>query len=280
MMLLHGILITIRILPFELAVLLVRLILLIYLAVRSDYRQEIRTNYKLIFGANRPWFWVRNAWRVGRNLTLMAKIGTKFANELVDRGVVCGENYIKRQSLEQDVHTLMASFHFGVWEYLPQFFVRQGADVAVVVSKQRDPVLDSGLRRLRNSNGVKLIVQISGIFRRLSNYGVTGFMLDNTARGRSLTVHLARLNDGNRLLFRVPALPFEIVNRQRDRGKNGVAGVVPIFGYLKEGRLVIQIFPAGDAASAVRALLTMVKAMPEEWIFWGKAGAIKLIEAQ
>lgn len=279
-MLLHGILITIRILPFELAVLLVRLILLIYLAVRSDYRQEIRTNYKLIFGANRPWFWVRNAWRVGRNLTLMAKIGTKFANELVDRGVVCGENYIKRQSLEQDVHTLMASFHFGVWEYLPQFFVRQGEDVAVVVSKQRDPVLDSGLRRLRNSNGVKLIVQISGIFRRLSNYGVTGFMLDNTARGRSLTVHLARLNDGNRLLFRVPALPFEIVNRQRDRAKNGVAGVVPIFGYLKEGRLVIQIFPAGDAASAVRALLTMVKAMPEEWIFWGKAGAIKLIEAQ
>ncbi len=281
MMLISAILTTVRILPPELAVLFVRLILLIYLTVRGDYRREINTNYRVIFGQNRRWFWVRNAWRVGRNLALMAKIGTNFAQELIDRVLVCGENsYIKSRSREQELHMLMASFHFGMWEYLPQIFARWTDSVAVVVSEQRNPVLDFWLRRLRTGHGVKLIFQISQFFRRLSSPGITGFMLDNTSRGRARWIQLAGRLDSSRLMFRVPALPFQVLTRSANEGKVAVKGVVPVFGYLRQGRLVVRVFPAGDEANAIRALFTMIREMPEEWIFWGKAGAVqRLVEA-
>lgn len=281
-MLISAILTTVRILPPELAVILVRLILLIYLTVRADYRREINTNYRVIFGKDRRWFWVRNAWRVGRNLALMAKIGTNFAQELVDRVLVSGENInIKSRSREQELHMLMASFHFGVWEYLPQIFARRSGSVAVVVSEQRNPVLDFWLKRLRTGHGVKLIFQISQLFRRLSSPGITGFMLDNTSRGHALWIQLAGPDDSSRLMFRIPALPFQVLTRTANERKVAVRGVVPVFGYLRKGRLVVRMFPAGDEENAIRALFTMIREMPEEWIFWGKAGAVqKLVEAE
>jgi hypothetical protein len=37
----------------------------------------------------------------------------------------------------------------------------------------------------------------------------------------------------------------------------------------------VDVYPAGDEQSAARALLDQVRQHPEEWVWWGKAGAIQ-----
>ncbi|MGQ9678336.1 MAG: hypothetical protein ACUVUD_03545 [bacterium] len=270
-----AVLTLVRILPTEPAVLLVRLFILFYLAVRSDYRREISNNYRVIFGCTKRWFWVRNGWRVGKNIALMTKLGTKFANKLVDKGLIYWENYITSQTVEFDEPIIMVSFHFGLWELLPQFFVRRSARVEVVVSEQRSRVVNLFLQRLRKSNTVSLVFRIKQIFRRRSKTKITGFMLDNTSQGRQVLVELPVSLDGRKVCFRLPSIPFRVAEywavRSGSRGKK----VVPVFGYLNRGRFTVRVFPAGNEVNALQALLKMVKEMPEEWLFWGKGGAVQ-----
>lgn len=270
-----AVLILVRILPTEPGVFLVRLFTLFYLAVRPDYRREINTNYRLIFGCSRRWFWVRNGWRVGRNLALMVKIGTKFANKLIDRGQIYWENRIESRVIREKEPSFMASFHFGLWELLPQLFVRRWGNVAVLVSEQRTRILNLFLQRWRKSNEVSLVFQITHLLRRRSKTGITGFMLDNTSQGRQFLVELPSPVAGDKVRFRLPTVPFQIARYWANRSGGKEKGVVPVFGYLWRGRFVVRVFPAGDEINALQALLTMVRKMPEEWIFWGKSGAVQ-----
>jgi len=68
--------------------------------------------------------------------------------------------------------------------------------------------------------------------------------------------------------FGVPSLPFRMA---RSRG----AGLVPAFCRFGRGRLRVRVYPPGDEEGAVRALLREVRAHPEEWVFWAKAGALE-----
>lgn len=270
-----AVLILVRILPTEPGVFLVRLFTLFYLAVRPDYRREINTNYRLIFGCSRRWFWVRNGWRVGRNLALMVKIGTKVADKLVDRGQIYWENRIESRVIRKKEPSFMASFHFGLWELLPQLFVRRWGNVAVLVSEQRNRMVNFFLQRWRRSNKVSLVFQIKYLLRQRSKTGITGFMLDNTSQGQQFLVELPGAVEGRRLRFWLPTAPFQIARYWANRRGGKEKGVVPVFGYLWRGRFVVRVFPAGDEINALQALLTMVRKMPEEWIFWGKSGAVQ-----
>lgn len=218
---------------------------------------------------------MRNGWRLGRNFALMVKIGTKFADELVDRGQIYWENRIESRVVKQKETTLMAAFHFGLWELLPQLFVRRLGNVEVLVSEQRNRMLNFFLQRLRKSNEVSLVFQITHLLRQRSKTGITGFMLDNTSQGRQFWVELPSPVAGNRVRFRLPTAPFQIARYWASRSVGREKSVVPVFGYLWRGRFVVRVFPAGDEVNALQALLTMVRKMPEEWIFWGKSGAVQ-----
>ncbi|MGQ9708627.1 MAG: LpxL/LpxP family acyltransferase [bacterium] len=256
----------IRVLPIELAVLFTRLITLIYLLLCPGYRQEIQANYRTIFGRAAPLFWVYNAWTTGRNLALMAKIGTPWFIKLVDTAEIYWENYADEQFVERKMHTIMASFHFGLWEFLPQIFSRMGCNVAVMVSRQNARRLDGRLQQIRKQGGVRLIFSLRGLLERLMQPGITGFMLDNTARGAQTQVKFASFSPGLSGL-RLPVLAFKTAH------KIG-AKVFPIFCYLKRGKIMVKIFPPGDEQACAQALLKMVKGKPSEWIFWAKAGAL------
>ncbi len=251
----------VRALPASPSLFLSRFFVLCYLLFRADYRGEIRRNYRLVCGHDCRWFWVRNAWCLGRNLHLMALIGTRRGQQVIDKAVVCGDNHWWPQ-LEQELHAVMASFHFGAWEFLPRITARSRVSVSLGVGTQRDPRLGRQLRKTRAKGGVRVGRGLSSIRRSMEQPGVTGFMLDNTSRGRRTVVTVDDVR------FAVPSLPFRMA---RSRG----TGLVPAFCRFGRGRLRVCVYPPGDEEGAVRALLREVRAHPEEWVFWAKAGALE-----
>ncbi len=265
MILLAAALVLIRVLPGEPAILLARMVTLSYLALRRDYRREIRLNYQRLLGKPSSLFWIKNGWRVGRNLALMAQIGSARGEKLVDRAVVYRENNNSsndKQDLEQKMHMIMASFHFGLWEFLPSFFANRGYNVGVMVSRQRDATIDYFIRRIRENKGVKYIYSVRDLLFRLSRPGITGFMLDNTSSGTQTKLKLE-----NGVYLQLPSLAFASAQ------KAGMK-VVPIFSYLENGRLKVRLFSPGDELAAINAFVKIVREMPEEWVFWGKSGAL------
>jgi lauroyl/myristoyl acyltransferase len=250
----------VRALPEEPAALLSRTIVLVYLALRPDYRRETRRNLRIVIGKESRWFWAKNAWRLGLNLALMARADFKGGNALIDRAIVCGEN-LTLKVLEQELHATMASFHFGLWEYLPKVFSRSGCRVTLVVGEQRDPALAAGLRNLRSSKGVAVAREIRQAIKTGREPSITGFMLDNTSQGSQTWTEW----DGVRM--RLPAIGFRLAAREG-------GALVPAFARLERGRLRVAVYPPGDEQAALRALLEQVRERPEEWVWWGKAGAI------
>jgi lauroyl/myristoyl acyltransferase len=250
----------VRALPSSPAAFLARTIVLLYLALRPDYRREIRRNLRIIMGKESRWFWVRNGWRLGLNLGIMAKASSRTGHVLVDRAMVCGEN-LTHQALERELHATMASFHFGLWEYLPQVFSRSGCRVTLAVGEQRDSALGRQLSSLRRSAGVSMAKGIRQAIKARDRSSITGFMLDNTSQGTQTWTEC----DGVRV--RLPDIGFRLA--ARDGG-----GLVPAFARLQRGRVRVDVYPPGDEHAAARALLEQVRKHPDEWVWWGKAGAI------
>jgi lauroyl/myristoyl acyltransferase len=251
----------VRALPISPAAFLSRTIVLFYLALRPDYRREIRRNHRIIMGKDSRWGWIRNGWRLGMNLAIMAKVGSRMGDALVDRASVCGEN-LSRKPLERELHTTMASYHFGLWEYLPRVFSRSGGRVTLAVGEQRDPALSRPLSRLRRSAGVSVVKGIRQVIKARDRSSITGFMLDNTSQGTQTWTEC----DGVRV--RLPDIGFKLA--ARDGG-----GLVPAFARLQRGRVRVDVYPPGDEHAAARALLEQVRKHPDEWVWWGKAGAIQ-----
>jgi lauroyl/myristoyl acyltransferase len=251
----------VRALPKEPAALLSRTIVLLYLALRPEYRREISRNLRIITGKASRWFWVRNGWQLGLNLSVMARADLKCGHALVDRAVVCGENLTHRV-LEQELHATMASFHFGLWEYLPKVFSRSGCRVTLAVGRQRDPALAVELWNLRSAGGVAVARGIRQAIKAGRQPSITGFMLDNTSQGTQTWADC----DGVRI--RLPAVGFRLAAREG-------AGLMPAFARLEHGRLRVDVYPPGDERVAARALLEQVRENPDEWVWWGKAGAIQ-----
>jgi len=251
----------VRALPDRPASLLSRTIVLVYLALRPDYRQEIRRNLRIITGKDSRWFWVRNGWRLGSNLAMMARLGSRAGDALIDRAIVCGEN-LTECLLERELHATMASFHFGLWECLPQVFSRNGYRVTLAVGRQRDPALGRQLSRLRRLGGVTMAKGIRQAIRSRDASSITGFMLDNTSQGTQMWAEC----DGVRM--RMPDIGFRLAAREGGR-------LVPAFARFHRGRVRVDVYPPGDEQAALRGLLDQVRQHPEEWVWWGKAGAIQ-----
>jgi lauroyl/myristoyl acyltransferase len=254
-------LLLVRALPTEPAVALARLLVVLYLFLRPSYRREIERNLALACGRHDRFFWVRNAWAVGRNLALMAAIGTGREQAMIDRAEVYIDNTTRR-ILEQELHVAMASFHFGLWEMMPQVFARAGWRVGLLAGRQQDRFVARVASRARRSRGVSAVTKAKSALRLAGRPGLTGFMLDNTSRGNQ-----EWFQDGS-LRMRVPVFGFELARRR------GLA-VVPIWGCLERGRLRIGVGRPGPAAEVVGQLLEQARRRPEEWVLWAKAGALK-----
>ncbi len=278
----------VRSLPPSPAIVLSRILVLLYLAFRPDCRDEIRLNAAVLGCRVGRWFWLKNGWRVGRNLALMTQIGRRLGGLLVDRAIIVGENNI-RAILEQDLHAAMASFHFGAWEFLPRAFARFGRQVTVVTGIQRQAKLAWMLDDMRQTRGVRIAHTLLDLARMAHQPQIVGFMLDNTSRVQRVWP------ESGTVRFGMPGLPFRLQTavgrsrcttkeRQGDREveqchfqeeRSARGRLVPVFAYLSQGKLRVVAYPPGDERNALEALLAQVRARPEEWVFWGKAGAVQ-----
>ena len=193
-------------------------------------------------------------------MALMARVGSRKGDALVDRAIVCGEN-LTDCPLERELHATMASFHFGLWEYLPQVFSRSGCRVTLAVGEQRDPALGRQVSKLRRSRGVTTAGGIRQAIKARDESSITGFMLDNTSQGTQTWTEWGGVK------VRLPDIGFKLAAR---RG----SGLVPAFARLERGRMRVDVYQPGNEQAAARALLEQVRQHPEEWVWWGKAGAI------
>jgi lauroyl/myristoyl acyltransferase len=106
------------------------------------------------------------------------------------------------------------------------------------------------------ANGIRQAIRADG------ESSVTGFMLDNTSQGTQTWIEC----DGVRM--RLPDIGFKLAVRKGGR-------LTPAFARLQRGRVRVDVYSPGDEQAAVRALLDQVRQYPEEWVWWGKAGAIQ-----
>ncbi|HDR00440.1 MAG TPA: hypothetical protein ENN51_09185 [candidate division WOR-3 bacterium] len=170
--------------------------------------------------------------------------------------------------------SITVSFHFGLWECLPAVFRHRGHDVRLVVGKQRDRALGRALDRLRASQEVRrfggarvMVMPASGcgpepVRGEVRRGLLVGFMLDNTSRGQMTTARAGGV------AMRLPAAPYARARKE---------GVRPLFCTLEAGRLRVRVYPPGDENHALGCLLAEVRRRPEDWVFWGKAGALAAV---
>jgi len=86
-------------------------------------------------------------------------------------------------------------------------------------------------------------------------------MLDNTSQGTQVWTEC----DGVKL--RLPDIGFKLAARTGN-------GLLPAFARIERGRIRVDVYPPGSEQAAARALLDQVRQHPEDWVWWGKAGAI------
>ncbi|MEO0073488.1 MAG: hypothetical protein ABIK43_02345 [candidate division WOR-3 bacterium] len=251
----------VRVLPAELAVTLARCLVILYLLFRRDYRREITRNLLILCNRKDSFFWIRNGWNVGRNLALMAGIGTRRCDQLIDRAEVRCDNST-RCLLEQELQIAMFSCHFGLWEFLPLVFARAGYTIGVLTGKQGDRTLSQVVPRLRGQRNIRLLSHYDDVWRCLRGCTIIGFLVDNTRRGGQSWISV----DG--LHIRVPQVGFRLA-------KQNQMFMVPVWGFLERGRLRVCVGRSGEGTDVVAQLLDQVRRRPQEWILWGKNGALE-----
>jgi hypothetical protein len=70
------------------------------------------------------------------------------------------------------------------------------------------------------------------------------------------------------LSIRVPDIGFRMAERRQTK-------MMPIAGRLERGRLMVRVGRPGTRQQVVAALLEEVRQRPEEWVAWGKEGAVE-----
>ena len=73
--------------------------------------------------------------------------------------------------------------------------------------------------------------------------------------------------------MRLPVLPFELSRRKE-------LPLMSAFCRMERGRLRVDLGRAGSEEEVLSSLVEQVRSNPEEWVFWGKAGALSRLTAE
>ena len=231
-----------------------------YLLIQKKYRAEINTNYSKIFGFYPRGFWFEQSLKIGKNFGLMSQIGKN--EKILDKTQFYGENNLSKV-MKSNQSAIVVSFHYGLWEYLPQIFKKLGYETYIGIGEQRDRNLAVELNKLRNNNGVKTIKTISDMKSILKNDNLgkpkklLGFVLDNTSKTRSLMID-------------EPWQGFSILRTPFVLAKSENVPMLSMFCYQKQDKIIIDIDEVKYQCEIGNRLQSYLKKNPADWIFWGK----------
>ena len=247
-------------LPQKPAIILCQSVVLIYLLIKKNYRTEIKTNYQKIFGFYQKGFWFRQSRRLGKNLSLMLQISK--SKKILDKTQIYGENILCNLT-ENNRKAVIVSFHYGLWEFLPQIFQKLGYEISISIGTQRNQNLAYQLYEFRNRNGVKIVETISEMRDTLkSNVSsnrkkLLGFVLDNTNKTRGLSLNKPWTG------FTVLRTPFILA-------KSTKTPILAMFCYIQNNNIVVDIDEINNPQEMGNLLWSYIEKNPEEWVFWGK----------
>jgi lauroyl/myristoyl acyltransferase len=250
-------------LPAKPAVIFCQFIVFGYLMIRKIYRDEIKINYQKIFNDYQKGFWVKQSQRIGRNLGLMLQIGKN--NKSLDKTVIYGEN-IMCKVMGSNQNAIVVSFHYGLWEYLPQIFQKLGFETHIGIGIQPDKNLAIEFDNLRKNNGVKILNTVSQMKNCLKqSTGQTsslrkkllGFVLDNTSKTQGLML------DKPWSGFSVLRTPFVLT-------KSTGVPILSMFCYGQDDRIIVDIQEVKSRVELGNQLHYYIRKNPAEWLFWGK----------
>lgn len=247
-------------LPQKQAIILCQFIVISYLLFRKNYRAEIKANYQKIFGIYQNRFWLQQSRRIGKNLALMLHSAKN--DKILDKTQIYGENILCRLT-ENNQKAIIVSFHYGLWELLPQIFQKLGYEISISISAQRDRNLAYEINKVRNRNGVKTVSTVRAMKEILQSNGspkrkqLLGFVLDNTSKTRGIN-----LNE--------PWTGFTVLRTPFILAKMAKTSVLSMFCYRQNDKTVVDIDEIHHPREVGTRLHSYIEKNPAEWIFWGK----------
>jgi len=245
-------LILLRSAPFEIAMILARLLVRTYAAFVPVGRFQLHKAAQRL-GSRR--FRAKDYLdRAAFNLVVMARMGTGFSRRLTERVLIEGEERVRRLR-DAGNPAVIATFHYGPWELLSETFARKGYPVAALVGRQSMRIFEGYLAALRRRVGLATISDLNSASRVLQNGMFLAVLLDKTRRAKTRAWGLPYSD------YNVSVIP------QRLAKKTG-SSLIPVMCRFRNRRLEVTIgSPTKDLREFFRPFF---QEAPFEWLVWGE----------
>jgi lauroyl/myristoyl acyltransferase len=245
-------LIALRVLPFEAAVILARLFVRIYATFTPIGRLQLnRAERELGQGRFKAKDYLKHT---AFNLALMARMGTGLSRRLAEQGVVKGEENVERIK-NRGAAAVVATFHYGPWELLIETFTRKGYPVAALVGRQRMRMFESYLAALRRRVGLSTVTDLNTASRALKRGAFLAILLDKTSRAKKPAWGLPYSD------YNVSMIPQRLAKRTTSH-------LIPVMCRFRNHRLEVTV---GSSDEEPREFFApFFHETPFEWLVWGK----------
>lgn len=251
-MLIVFFLILLRSAPFEIAMILARLLVRTYAAFVPVGRFQLHKAAQRL-GSRR--FRAKDySDRAAFNLVVMARMGTGFSRRLTERVLIEGEESIRRLK-ESKKSAVVATFHYGPWELLAETFARKGYPVAALVGRQSMRIFEGYLAALRRRAGLRTITDLNTASRALRSGVFIAVLLDKTRRAKTRAWGLPYSD------YNVSVIPQLLAK------KTG-SSLIPVMCRFRNRRLEVTI---GSPKESLREFfMPFFQEAPFEWLVWGE----------
>lgn len=251
-MLIVFLLIALRVLPLEIAVILARLLVGIYATLTPVGRSQLdKAERELGQGRFKAEDYLKCT---ALNLALMARMGTGFSRRLTEQGLIKGEENVCSIKDRGDA-AVVATFHYGPWELLAETFTRKGYPVAALVGGQRMRIFEGYLAALRRRVGLLTITDLNTASRALKRGVFLAILLDKTRRAKNPAWGLPYSD------YNVSVIPQRLAKKTGSR-------LIPVMCLFRNRRLEITIGSSGQNLAEFFA--PFFYETPFEWLVWGK----------
>ncbi|MBN2379518.1 hypothetical protein JXM67_06920 [candidate division WOR-3 bacterium] len=248
------ILLTLRILPFELSCFIARLTFSFFLKLSPRAMNQLLEAENILGKKRFPSsIYIK---RAAFNIAVMARMGSPFTRNLYGKMLIEGEEYIKILKDSKN-SAIIATFHYGPWELLAEAFSAKGYKIAALVTKQSKNILDKFLLALRKRVGLKIV----HTWEQATELTKKGFFLatlfDKTVRAKWNQMNFPLPN------YQTSRLPIRLAARIRKP-------LIPVMCRFKDRIFQVNIGSPKDGKDELQEFFSpFFNQTPFEWLIWG-----------
>jgi lauroyl/myristoyl acyltransferase len=245
-------LLSLRVLPLEAAVILARFFLRIYATFTPTGRSQLdKARRELGQGRFKAKDYLGHT---AFNLTLMSRMGTGVSRRITERARIKGEENVERIK-DRGNAAVVATFHYGPWELLAEAFTRKGYPVAALVGRQRMRIFEGYLAALRRRVGLSTVTDLNAASSALKRGVFLATLLDKTRRAKKPAWGLPYSD------YNVSVLPEHLAKRTG-------SALIPVMCCFKERRLEVTVGSSDEEPGEFFA--PFFRETPFEWLLWGE----------